>query len=226
MKTLKLSLRGVLHKLATVTGGKRRALARQRHWRTVLQQAGRDERNTKLSKAQRAQATVRADRAQALLIKAHKLVDRYALGVKNLEKREADLRAKIAFQRKQQQTAGSGNGRSVPVKPWNPYHRPIANWMIEWNDKTWAAGTHFYVTSGVRTSAESVSLCRAMCGADYCSGRCAGTLSNHNCDDCHYPHGAEDVTNYYAFKATQYRIGSPLRNALPIDPVHFSVTGR
>jgi hypothetical protein len=225
VKTLKLALRGVLHKLAQVTGGEKRALDHQRHWRAVLEQAGKDERNKKLSKAERGKASARADHAQARLIKAHKAVDRYALGIKRLAKREAELKKKIAFQKKQEATAGDGNGRSTPDKLWNPYHRPIATWMIEWNDKTWAAGCHFAVTSGVRTSAESVGLCRARCGRDSCPGTCAGVASNHNCDDCHYPHGAEDVTNYYQFKAVQYRIGSPLRNDLPIDPVHFSVTG-
>ncbi len=128
--------------------------------------------------------------------------------------------------RKDDETPAGGNcGFSVPSRGWNPYGRAIPNWMIPWLDKT-AQLISFTVVSGVRTSAQSVGLCMNMCGHPTCSGTCAGAGSNHNFDanEC-YPNGALDVTNQYAFESAQYKIGSPLRNDLPADSVHFSVSG-
>jgi hypothetical protein len=79
------------------------------------------------------------------------------------------------------------------------------------------------VTSGYRTPEYSTSLCIAMCGAPSCPGRCAGASSNHSGKV--YPAGAVDVTDYTRFGQIQPQIGSPLRNDLPIDPVHYSVSG-
>jgi hypothetical protein len=105
--------------------------------------------------------------------------------------------------------------------------KTVAAWMVPWLVKSRAAGWDGYVVSGVRTPAYSQSLCYSMCGAPTCPGRCAGIYSNHNMLPTQgYPYGAVDVTDYYDFEAIQFRIGSPLRNALPIDPVHFSVSGR
>jgi hypothetical protein len=104
--------------------------------------------------------------------------------------------------------------------------KTVAAWMIPWLEKSRAAGWSGYVTSGVRTPAYSISLCEAMCGAPSCPGRCAGATSNHNMLPSQgYPYGAIDVSDYGNFEAIQSRIGSPLRNDLPIDPVHFSVSG-
>lgn len=123
--------------------------------------------------------------------------------------------------------SSSGPGFSTPSRAWNPNGRAIPNWMIVWLDKSWAAGWRGYVASGVRTPEYSEQLCYAMCGAPFCPGRCAGRSSNHNMVASQgYPYGAIDVTDYYTFESVQFRIGSPLRNALPDDPVHFSVSGR
>lgn len=106
--------------------------------------------------------------------------------------------------------------------------RTAPNWMIPWLEKSRANGWRGTVVSGVRTPAYSEQLCYAMCGAPFCSGRCAGRASNHNMEPYQgYPHGALDVSDYYNFGAIQKRIGSPLKNALGAkDPVHFSVSGR
>lgn len=106
----------------------------------------------------------------------------------------------------------------------------VAAWIEKENDKIAAAGCVFAVVSGYRTQAYSISLCIAMCGAVSCPGRCAGALTNHACPPdgkCleRLHNGAEDVTNYYVFEATAARIGSLLKNDLPSDPVHFSLSG-
>jgi hypothetical protein len=104
----------------------------------------------------------------------------------------------------------------------------VANWMIPWLEKSKAAGWSGYVVSGFRTPEYSRSLCRGMCDADSCPGQCAGVNSNHACPPtatCKPYEGAIDVTDYFNFQSIQYRIGSPLRNHLPYDRVHFSASG-
>lgn len=99
----------------------------------------------------------------------------------------------------------------------------IAAWMFPWLEKSRAAGWTGTVVSGYRTPAYSTSLCMNMCGAPSCPGRCAGASSNHSGKV--YPAGAVDVSDYARFESIQWQIGSPLRNDLPLDPVHFSVSG-
>jgi hypothetical protein len=98
-----------------------------------------------------------------------------------------------------------------------------AAWIVTWLEKSRKAGWTGTVTSGYRTPEYSTSLCIAMCGAPSCPGRCAGASSNHSGKV--YPAGAVDVTDYTRFGQIQPQIGSPLRNDLPIDPVHYSVSG-
>lgn len=114
-------------------------------------------------------------------------------------------------------------GVSTPGAPWNPYNRPIANWIIPWLQKSWEAGWRGVVNSGYRSPEYSESLCYNMCGKPSCPGTCAGRSSNHT--QYVEPGGAVDVSDYGTFKAVQFKIGSPLRNILPNDPVHFSSTG-
>jgi len=86
-----------------------------------------------------------------------------------------------------------------------------------------------YVLSGVRTPAQSIALCRAMCGADSCAGRCAGATSNHNATTCAYPQGAVDVTDPAGLEAYCRSHSEKLYGnayALPYDQNHFSATGR
>lgn len=103
--------------------------------------------------------------------------------------------------------------------------KQVAAWMIPWLQRSRAAGWRGVLVSGWRDPAYSEQLCYQMCGQPTCPGRCAGRNSNHS--GSVYPAGAVDVSDYYNFKAIQFRIQSPLRNYLgSADPVHFSVSGR
>lgn len=115
-------------------------------------------------------------------------------------------------------------GVSTPEAPWNPYRRPIANWIVPWLERSWDAGWRGVVNSGYRSPEYSEQLCYQICGHPSCPGTCAGRTSNHT--QYVQPGGAVDVSDYYTFGAVQQRIGSPLWNALPSDRVHFSATGR
>lgn len=105
--------------------------------------------------------------------------------------------------------------------------KTVAAWMVPWLEKSQKAGWNGVVVSGVRTPAYSEQLCYNMCNAPTCPGKCAGRYSNHNMTSTQgYPYGALDVSDYDSFERIQFEIGSPLRNDLPIDPVHFSVSGK
>lgn len=104
---------------------------------------------------------------------------------------------------------------------------PCAKWMVpylEWARRNgWQGG----LVSGWRSPEYSDSLCRAMCGAPSCPGRCAGRASNHSGSS--KPRGAVDVSRYDQFGALMARCPLEPRifNALGWrDPVHFSTTGR
>lgn len=101
--------------------------------------------------------------------------------------------------------------------------KQVAAWIIPWLKKSRQAGWKGTVTSGYRTPAYSEHLCQQMCGAPSCPGRCAGRSSNHS--GKRFPAGAVDVSDYENFARIQRRIHSPLKNDLPSDRVHFSVTG-
>ena len=82
--------------------------------------------------------------------------------------------------------------------------RPVPGWLAHDLQKAKNAGLWGgYVVSGVRTSAQSTALCYGICGRPTCSGICAGTSSNHNCDPCNYPEGAADVTDFYRCTAAR-----------------------
>jgi hypothetical protein len=107
--------------------------------------------------------------------------------------------------------------------------RAVPNWMVPKLKEIRARGRwRGYVVSGFRTPAYSESLCRAMCGAPTCPGRCAGRYSNHACPPsatCQAYEGAIDVSDYITFAAEAHAVGAPFYNALPFDRVHFSHSG-
>jgi hypothetical protein len=107
--------------------------------------------------------------------------------------------------------------------------KPCAEWIATILAAARAAGTWGgYLLSGVRTSAESVGLCIAMCGASSCPGRCGGTASNHNCDECGDGDGAADVTDPAGLQRYCREHGIALRGngeVLPADVNHFSRAG-
>jgi peptidoglycan hydrolase-like protein with peptidoglycan-binding domain len=105
--------------------------------------------------------------------------------------------------------------------------KPVAAWLkpyLVWARNNGWQGT---LNSGWRDPAYSEQLCRNMCGAPSCPGRCAGRTSNHA--GSVKPAGAVDVSDYARFGALMRRCPLQPRifNALGArDPVHFSVTGR
>lgn len=85
-----------------------------------------------------------------------------------------------------------------------------------------------HINSGYRDPAYSESLCYRICGAPSCSGTCAGRSSNHSRPSV-ASGAAIDVSDYVRFGQIMARSDCPgprVFNALPRDPVHFSITGR
>lgn len=102
----------------------------------------------------------------------------------------------------------------------------VARWLVPYLQYARAHGWHGRLVSGYRSPAYSDSLCRSMCGAPQCPGRCAGRLSNHS--GSARPHGALDVSDYYDFGHIVARAPYAPRifNALGSrDPVHYSSSG-
>jgi hypothetical protein len=100
---------------------------------------------------------------------------------------------------------------------------PVAAWMVKFLKKSRANGWQGELVSGFRSPEHSEQLCQDMCGQPTCPGRCAGRGSRHV--GLIHPAGAIDITDTDRFAEIQPKIGSPLHNDLPNDPVHFSVTG-
>jgi hypothetical protein len=100
-----------------------------------------------------------------------------------------------------------------------------ASWLIPY--LTWARehGWQGKLNSGWRDPVYSEGLCLKMCGAPTCPGRCAGRTSNHAGDV--KPKGAVDVSDYVRFGQlmAQCPLSPRIRNNLPKDLVHFSVSG-
>lgn len=101
--------------------------------------------------------------------------------------------------------------------------KPCVESAAYWLAKSRANGWIGILVSGYRTPEYSEQLCQNMCGAPSCPGLCAGRATNHA--KFFYPGPAVDVSDYTNFERIQFEIGSPLRNDLPIDPVHFSPSG-
>lgn len=105
--------------------------------------------------------------------------------------------------------------------------RPCAAWLAEHLRWARAHGWNGTLTSGWRDPAYSESLCRSMCGAPSCPGKCAGRASNHS--GVKAPAGAVDVSDYVKFAQVIKNSPAkpPIHNALGAkDPVHFSASGR
>jgi hypothetical protein len=105
--------------------------------------------------------------------------------------------------------------------------KPCASWLIPYLQYARRNGWRGQLNSGWRSPAYSDQLCRQMCGAPSCPGRCAGRASNHA--GSVKPRGAVDVSDYATFGRLMKSYPSPPRifNALGSrDPVHFSASGR
>jgi hypothetical protein len=112
-------------------------------------------------------------------------------------------------------------GASIPIAPWNPDQRPIADWIVpvlQWAAQHGWTGT---VTSGYRTYLQQAELN----AAGYFSAP-AG-YSNH--ESTAYPGGAVDVTQPSELIKVLAGYHGPLKlvgGVLgPVDPEHFSATG-
>lgn len=105
--------------------------------------------------------------------------------------------------------------------------KPVAAWLkpyLDWARKNGWQGT---LNSGWRDPVYSEQLCKRICGAPSCPGRCAGRTSNHA--GSIKPAGAVDVSDYIRFGQLMARcpLQPRIHNALGAqDPVHFSVSGR
>lgn len=103
---------------------------------------------------------------------------------------------------------------------------PVALWMVPYLKWARENGWEGVLVSGWRDPEYSRQLCRRMCGADSCPGRCAGRASNHSGSIA--PHGAIDVSDYQTFGRLMERcpLSPRIFNGLDSrDPVHFSSGG-
>jgi hypothetical protein len=120
------------------------------------------------------------------------------------------------------QGAGSyAAGTERPEAPWNPRHKPIADWIVP--VLVWAAehGWSGTVTSGYRTYFEQAQLNAA--------GAFSAPAGASNHESVVYPGGAVDVTNssqlinvLRGYPGPEKLVGGVLG---PVDPEHFSATG-
>lgn len=152
---------------------------------------------------------------------------------KAMKKRDHERRADAKKLRKQHKE--SNEVVSGCWATWGEF--TVAAWMVgkakgpdgtrtNWLKKSVERGWGGELYSGGRTPEYSESLCFNICGAPSCSGTCAGRSSNHSgCDGSWPGWGALDVKEYELFGRIQREIGSPLKNALPNDHPHYSVTG-
>jgi hypothetical protein len=104
--------------------------------------------------------------------------------------------------------------------------KPVAAWWAPILSDVRRTGTwRGSLTSGFRSPEFSEQLCRQICGAPTCPGRCAGRTSNHTKLDAA---AAVDVSDPAGFRAGLVEIGKgELHNALgAADPWHFSRSGR
>jgi hypothetical protein len=103
--------------------------------------------------------------------------------------------------------------------------KQVAAWLVPHLEWARANGWKGTVISGYRTPEYSEHVCRGICGAPSCPGRCAGRSSNHSGRVA--PRGAVDVSDCFTFAALMKRCPHQPRifNNLPNDRPHFSATG-
>ncbi|HSD81797.1 MAG TPA: hypothetical protein VLB47_14105, partial [Solirubrobacteraceae bacterium] len=135
----------------------------------------------------------------------------------------AMLARALTRRRDQRKAAGRATAARAGVVTFDG--QPVAAWMEPYLRWAREHGWQGRLTSGWRDPAYSEQLCRAMCGAATCPGRCAGRTSNHV--GRVRPAGAIDVTDEVRFAELMRRCPySPRRfNDLPSDRIHFSATG-
>jgi hypothetical protein len=120
------------------------------------------------------------------------------------------------------QAADAPSGVVVPQTSWNPQRKPIAAWIapiLQWASEHGWSGT---VTSGYRTYQQQAALNAA--------GAYSAPAGRSNHEKTQYPGGAVDVTDpqqllnvLQGYTGPQRLVGGVLG---PVDPEHFSATGR
>ncbi len=103
--------------------------------------------------------------------------------------------------------------------------KPVAAWIKPYLDWARQHGWHGTLNSGWRDPVHSEQICKEKCHAVRCPGTCAGRSSNHV--GRIKPAGAIDITEPAMFAQLMLKcpLSPRLVNALPHDPIHFSVTG-
>ena len=135
----------------------------------------------------------------------------------------AKLSRALSRRRKQHKLAAKTAATSAGVAQFDG--KPVAAWMKPYLDWARAHGWRGTLNSGYRTPEYSEHLCRGICGAPSCPGRCAGRSSHHSIRV--KPGGAIDVSDYVKFGELmrQCPYSPRIYNNLPSDRVHFSSTG-
>jgi len=113
-------------------------------------------------------------------------------------------------------------GAEIPDAPWNPRLLPIAGWIVPVLRWAYLHGWTGTVNSGYRTYAQQSTLNAA--------GRFSAPAGYSNHEFTRYPGGAVDVTSPSQLSSVLARYPGPQKlvgGVLgPIDPEHFSATGR
>jgi hypothetical protein len=112
-------------------------------------------------------------------------------------------------------------GASIPDAPWNPDHRPLADWIVPVLNWAYQHGWTGTLTSGFRTFIQQAELNAA--------GAFSAPAGYSNHESTAYPGGAADVTKPSQLIQVLVNYHGPLRLVGgilgPIDPEHFSATG-
>ena len=126
-----------------------------------------------------------------------------------------------------QQAQQTPSGNMVPMDG-----KIGAGWIVRIALEARAAGYwHGVAISLFRTKEYSISLCEAICGQPFCSGTCAGALTNHCCPStytCKEYEGAGDFSDPYGLDRYCQDHNKPLignGRRLPYDINHFSNEG-
>ena len=113
-------------------------------------------------------------------------------------------------------------GAQIPGAPWNPRLLPIAGWIVPVLRWAYLHGWTGTVNSGYRTYTQQATLNAA--------GRFSAPAGYSNHEYTRYPGGAVDVTKPSLLSSVLARYPGPQKlvgGVLgPIDPEHFSATGR
>jgi hypothetical protein len=180
----------------------------------------------RVRKALHARAQRDLDRARAAGHHPRRaLVDRRDKRTRQLE----EARQRIALRQRQIVSKKRANRKAAAATTGVGRYDgvPVANVAIPYLEWARANGWKGRLVSGWRDPNYSESLCRRMCGAPRCPGRCAGTSSNHV--GTTKERFAIDVSDYATFGRLMR--SCPLRpriyNALGAqDPVHMSPNGQ